>query len=99
MSNTKQSPKELMGLTWSLSPSGLTGFTTGDLETAAAIDSAQTLRRVEQTLLRIEGQMRSLGADGLHELIRLQLRVARAKDKARRTKAKALRDAKKGGAA
>lgn len=82
--------KELMGLAWTFSPSGLDGgFSYQALQAAASIEASKALLRVEASLLRIEHQMRSLGADGLHELIRLQVREARAKTKARRAKAKA----------
>lgn len=90
MSSNGKSPSELMKLDWVINPAGWDEkFTVQDLEAAAAVDSAKTLRRVETVLLRIEQQMRSLGADGLHELIRLQVRELRAAGKARRAETKA----------
>lgn len=88
MSEAGKTTKDLMGFVWSFEPNALGSFSHETLQTAACIEAAKSMARAEASLLRIEQQMRSLGADGIHDLVRLQLKEVRAKAKTRRAKAK-----------
>lgn len=89
MSEAGKTTKDLMGFVWSFEPNALGSFSHETLQTAACIEAAKSMARAEASLLRIEQQMRNLGTDGLHELIRLQVRELRAAGKARRAETKA----------
>lgn len=59
---------------------------TDSITAAAAVSISQAMRRIENLLLQ-------LGADGIHELIRREVKTARRRDRARQARITAKRKA------
>jgi hypothetical protein len=72
-------PADIVTTGWSWD--GDQGLTDMSIQTAAQLDIARTLRRLETHLL-------GLGRDGLHTLIQNAAKQSRRRERARRTKGK-----------
>lgn len=60
-------------------------------QTAAAAESTRRLTMIDETLKRIEQLLMNLGHDGLHNLIRLEARRVRTRERKQRQAAAAKR--------
>lgn len=73
--------EEVVATNWSW---GIDRYSQSDVvELATGLVIARTLRRIAAALDIIQADLRSVGHDGLHDLIRLQTRRVRRKENAR----------------
>lgn len=82
--NQMHPTREIVALPWSLQSDHSGGYTVESLTAAATLEMLTVLKRIDRKL-------DALGSDGIHELIRLQVKAARAKKRAAAAKRRALK--------
>lgn len=85
--NTNYAPKQICDWGWVWETSSNGWYSNEQIAAIGAIASAQYLRDVLGELQQIKHDIRMLGAEGLHDLIRLEARRVRKAERARRTRA------------
>jgi hypothetical protein len=79
--NQKCTPGEIVNVWWTWRTDAAGMLTDLSIQTAALVDLARTMRRIET-------QIQTLGNDGIHQLIREELKELRRKTRARKTRGK-----------
>jgi hypothetical protein len=85
--HTKYTPKEIIDWNWTYTSDVDGGYSTERIASAAAVAAAQYLRDIRDELQQIKRDIRQLGAEGLHDLIRYEAKRVRKAERARRTRA------------
>lgn len=82
--NTSYNARQIVDVEWNFTSNGTGTYALEQITTAAALDLANTMRRIERLLL-------NLGDDGIHALIRYEAARVRKAERLKRQRAAAKR--------